>query len=47
MKLIRVNMGTSKINEESLPAEYSTLGGRGLTSNMINNTLQVYREVLT
>lgn len=37
MRFIRVNMGEKTIREEDVPAEYRGLGGRGLTSIMINS----------
>ena len=37
MKFVRVNMNDQTINEEAVPQEYIGLGGRGLTSIMINN----------
>ena len=36
MKLVRVNMSTKTIAVEDMPQEYAGLGGRGLTSIMIN-----------
>jgi aldehyde:ferredoxin oxidoreductase len=36
MKVLRVNMGDKTIGFEDVPAEYAGLGGRGLTSIMIN-----------
>jgi aldehyde:ferredoxin oxidoreductase len=36
MKLIRVNMGSKTIAVEDVPQDYAGLGGRGLTSIMIN-----------
>ena len=36
MKFIKVNMNDQTIKEESVPQEYIGLGGRGLTSIMIN-----------
>jgi aldehyde:ferredoxin oxidoreductase len=36
MKIIRVNMNDQKITIESVPEDYRLLGGRGLTSIMIN-----------
>lgn len=36
MKLIRVDMNTGKISVEAVPERYQGLGGRGLTSIMIN-----------
>ena len=36
MKLIRVNMTDQKITVEEVPKQYAGLGGRGLTSIMIN-----------
>jgi aldehyde:ferredoxin oxidoreductase len=40
MKLIRVNMGEKAIQVEDVPQEYMGLGGRGLTSIMINAEVQ-------
>ena len=37
MKILRVNMTTATITVEDVPQEYMGLGGRGLTSTMINN----------
>ncbi|MDX2445692.1 MAG: aldehyde ferredoxin oxidoreductase C-terminal domain-containing protein [Desulfobacterales bacterium] len=37
MKFLRVNMTTTAITVEDVPREYKGLGGRGLTSTMINN----------
>jgi len=37
MKFIRVNMTEKTIAVEEVPQEYTGLGGRGLTSTMINN----------
>jgi aldehyde:ferredoxin oxidoreductase len=36
MKFIRVNMSTKTVTVETVPQEYSGLGGRGLTSIMVN-----------
>ncbi|MBN1255130.1 MAG: aldehyde ferredoxin oxidoreductase [Deltaproteobacteria bacterium] len=36
MKFIRVNMGTKAVSVEDVPEQYKGLGGRGLTSVMIN-----------
>jgi aldehyde:ferredoxin oxidoreductase len=36
MKFIRVNMNKKSIQVEDVPGEYAGLGGRGLTSTMIN-----------
>ncbi len=36
MKFIRVNMNEKAIHVEDVPKDYMGLGGRGLTSNMIN-----------
>lgn len=36
MKLIRVNMTEKSIKEEDVPSGIQMLGGRGLTSTMIN-----------
>ena len=37
MKILRVNMTKATITTEDVPQEYMGLGGRGLTSIMINN----------
>ncbi|WP_319521707.1 aldehyde ferredoxin oxidoreductase C-terminal domain-containing protein [uncultured Desulfosarcina sp.] len=37
MKLIRVDMTNRKIDVKDIPQDYRMLGGRGLTSTMINN----------
>ena len=37
MKFIRVNMTDKTIKPEDVPQDYMGLGGRGLTSTMINN----------
>jgi aldehyde:ferredoxin oxidoreductase len=37
MKILRVNMTKTTITVEDVPQEYMGLGGRGLTSTMINN----------
>lgn len=37
MNVLRVNLTNSSITKESLPAKYDMLGGRGLTSTMIND----------
>jgi aldehyde:ferredoxin oxidoreductase len=36
MKFLKVNMADKTINVEDVPQEYMGLGGRGLTSIMIN-----------
>jgi aldehyde:ferredoxin oxidoreductase len=36
MKFIKVNMGTKAVSVEDVPEQYKGLGGRGLTSVMIN-----------
>ena len=36
MKFLRVNLGGKTINVEDAPEKYIVLGGRGLTSTMIN-----------
>lgn len=36
MKFIKVNMTSGTVQTEQVPVEYSDLGGRGLTSSMIN-----------
>lgn len=37
MKFIRVNMTAGTVSEEQIPERYDSLGGRGLTSIMIND----------
>ena len=37
MQFIRVNMSSQTVSVEDVPADYAGLGGRGLTSIMINN----------
>ena len=37
MEMLRVNMTNQSITSEKIPEEYRLLGGRGLTSNLINN----------
>ncbi|MCP4630780.1 MAG: aldehyde ferredoxin oxidoreductase, partial [bacterium] len=37
MQLIRVNMSEQTVKIEDVPQDYLGLGGRGLTSIMINN----------
>ena len=37
MKVLRVDMTDKRIRVEDVPQEYAWLGGRGLTSIMINN----------
>ena len=46
MKLIRVNMTDQSIRIEETPAEYQMLGGRGLTSIMINNEVPAQSDAL-
>ncbi|MCP4576126.1 MAG: aldehyde ferredoxin oxidoreductase [Deltaproteobacteria bacterium] len=46
MKLIRVNMTDQSIRIEETPAEYKILGGRGLTSIMINNEVPAQSDPL-
>ncbi len=46
MKLIRVNMTDESIRIEETPAEYKMLGGRGLTSVMINNEVPAQSDAL-
>jgi len=46
MKLIRVNMTDQSIRIEETPAEYKMLGGRGLTSVMINNEVPAQSDAL-
>ncbi|MBE9521525.1 MAG: aldehyde ferredoxin oxidoreductase, partial [Proteobacteria bacterium] len=46
MKLIRVNMTDKSIKIEETPAEYKMLGGRGLTSVMINNEVPAQSDAL-
>ena len=40
MKFLRVDMSTKSVNVEDVPQEYMGLGGRGLTSIMINAEVQ-------
>ncbi len=40
MKFLRVNMANKTVNVEDVPQEYMGLGGRGLTSIMINAEVQ-------
>ena len=37
MKFLRVNLTTKNIDTQEVPEEYAGLGGRGLTSNLINS----------
>jgi aldehyde:ferredoxin oxidoreductase len=37
MKFLRVNLTTQNIDTQEVPEEYAGLGGRGLTSNLINS----------
>ena len=37
MKIIRVNMTDKRIDTQEVPPDYAGLGGRALTSNLINN----------
>jgi len=37
MQFIRVNMSKQTVKVEDVPQDYVGLGGRGLTSTMINN----------
>jgi aldehyde:ferredoxin oxidoreductase len=46
MKLIRVNMTDQSISIQDTPAEYQMLGGRGLTSVMINNEVPAESNAL-
>ncbi len=39
MKFIRINMTTKTVSEEAVPECYATLGGRGLSSIMINDSV--------
>lgn len=36
MKILRVDISTKSVRFEDVPAQYRGLGGRGLTSIMIN-----------
>jgi hypothetical protein len=36
MKFLRINMATGEVKTEDAPREYTGLGGRGLTSSLIN-----------
>jgi aldehyde:ferredoxin oxidoreductase len=40
MQFIRVNMSDQRVTVEDVPADYAGLGGRGLTSIMINNEVE-------
>jgi aldehyde:ferredoxin oxidoreductase len=46
MKFIRVNMTEKTLQHEDVPSEYQMLGGRGLTSIMINKEVSAQCEVL-
>lgn len=46
MKFIRVNMTAGTISEEQIPERYASLGGRGLTSIMINDRVPADRDPL-
>jgi aldehyde:ferredoxin oxidoreductase len=46
MKIIRVNLTNKSINTQALPQEYAGLGGRGLTSNLINNEVPAACDAL-
>jgi aldehyde:ferredoxin oxidoreductase len=46
MKLIRVNMSDQSINVEETPEAYKALGGRGLTSIMINSEVPATCDAL-
>ena len=37
MKFLRVNMTDKRITVQDVPEEYAGLGGRSLTSNLVNN----------
>lgn len=46
MKFIRINMTAKTVKEEDVPAQYMGLGGRGLTSIMINNEVPATTDPL-
>ena len=46
MKLIRVNMTDQSVRVEAIPAEYQMLGGRGLTSLLIDNEVPATCDAL-
>jgi aldehyde:ferredoxin oxidoreductase len=46
MELLRVNMTDQSIKSESMPDEYKFLGGRGLTSSIINNEVPAKSDAL-
>lgn len=46
MKFLRVNMTTQTVEWEEVPQEYSTLGGRALTSIMVNNEVPAAADPL-
>jgi aldehyde:ferredoxin oxidoreductase len=46
MKFIKVNMTEKDIRIEEVPQDYIGLGGRGLTSIMINAKVNLERDAL-
>jgi aldehyde:ferredoxin oxidoreductase len=46
MEMLRVNMTNQSIRSEKIPEEYRFLGGRGLTSNLINNEVDATTDAL-
>ena len=46
MEILRVNMTDQSIKSESMPDEYKFLGGRGLTSSIINNEVPAKSDAL-
>ncbi|NOR24939.1 MAG: aldehyde ferredoxin oxidoreductase [Desulforhopalus sp.] len=46
MKFLRVNMTTQTVHWENVPEKYSTLGGRALTSIMVNNEVPATADPL-
>ena len=46
MKFLRVNMTDKSIDTQEVPKEYAGLGGRGLTSNLINNEVPAACDAL-
>jgi aldehyde:ferredoxin oxidoreductase len=46
MKIIRVNLTNKSIETREVPQEYAGLGGRGLTSNLINNEVPAACDAL-
>jgi aldehyde:ferredoxin oxidoreductase len=47
MKFLKVDMKTATVSSSEVPQEYIGLGGRGLTSLMINNEVPPKCDPLT